>query len=106
VEALRIQVCTACGRAAFPPRLACPRCHESEWHLEAALVGTIEHVTAVRRSAVLADDELPVWLALVRTDLGPQVIARLDGAASAGQRVELAADGNAVRARASGAGSG
>jgi uncharacterized OB-fold protein len=95
-----MQVCDACGRAAFPPRLACPSCHGREWHREAALAGTIEHVTAVRRSAALADDELPVWLALVRADLGPRVIARLDEETPAGQRVELAADGNAVSARA------
>jgi uncharacterized OB-fold protein len=99
VSALQIQVCIACGRAAFPARLACPGCHASEWRLEAAAAGTIEHVTTVRRSAVIADDELPVRLALVRTDLGARVIARLDKHASAGQRVELTADGNAVTAR-------
>jgi uncharacterized OB-fold protein len=97
---LRMQVCVDCGRATFPPRLACAHCHGREWQLEFALIGTIEHVTVVRRSAILPDDELPVWLALVQADLGPHVIARLDEQASPGQRVELSADGNAVRARA------
>jgi uncharacterized OB-fold protein len=94
-----IPVCESCGHAVFPPRLACPRCHENAWRLERAHCGTVEYLTAVRRSAVIEPGGEPIRLALVHTDLGPRVLARVDSDLSPGQRVELDAAANAVTAR-------
>jgi uncharacterized OB-fold protein len=96
---LEIHVCTVCGQAVFPPRLACPRCHGVAWRTDHADAGTIEHVTAVRRSPVVPEGGAPIRLALVKTDLGPRVIARLDVDAAPGTRVELASHDGAVSAR-------
>ena len=99
--ALAIPACEACGHRVFPPRLACPRCHAREWRLEPAAGGTVAEVTTVRRSLVVGPDDEPVELALVRTDAGPLVIARLqDGPLEPGARVALTFRDGRVSARA------
>jgi uncharacterized OB-fold protein len=61
--------------------------------------GAVEHVTVVRRSPVIDADGAPVRLALVRTDVGPVIIVRVDQYAEPGDRVRLSARGNALIAR-------
>ncbi len=96
--ALAIPVCETCGHASFPPRLACPRCHGSAWRQGSAAGGVIEHVTVVRRSAVIDTAAGAPRIGLVRTDLGPLVLARLDAHGQPGSRVELSSEGRAVLA--------
>ena len=84
-------VCAACGRAAFPPRLRCAACGGAAWRPERVEEGIVEEVTTVHRAVGVAG-ETPVSLASVRLDAGPVVIARLDGEAAVGGRVELVAE--------------
>jgi uncharacterized OB-fold protein len=93
---LEIQVCDGCGHAVFPSRLACSRCGSTSWRSELAEQGAVEHVTVVRRSPVIDAADLPVRLGLVRTDVGPVVIARIDERTEAGHRVRMSSSGNAV----------
>jgi uncharacterized protein len=88
--ALRVSVCRACGRMVFPPRLLCPNCGGASWRRARAGPGGVEEVTTVSH-AVGAGGEVAVALASVRLDAGPVVVARIDGDASPGDRVELIA---------------
>jgi Rubredoxin-like zinc ribbon domain (DUF35_N) len=45
LSALRVPACAACGRAIWPPRLACPRCGAAEWDALDASTGTVLEVT-------------------------------------------------------------
>jgi len=78
-----IPVCTACGRAAFPPRALCPSCGRRSWADAAAEAGRVEEVT----------ERAGVHIASVRTDLGPVVVARVAEATAPGDMVRLDADG-------------
>lgn len=78
-----IPVCTACGRAAFPPRALCPSCGGPSWADAAAEAGRVEEVT----------ERAGVHIASVRTDLGPVVVARVTEATAPGDMVRLDADG-------------
>ena len=86
---LPISVCEACGRAAFPPPLLCPRCAGRGFREEPAAEGMLEAV------AVRGD----VTLGAVRLPQGPLAIARVEGRAQAGERVSLDADGGVPVAR-------
>jgi uncharacterized OB-fold protein len=58
----------------------------------------VEEVTTVHHAAG-AEGEAPVALASIRLDVGPVVVARLDGEAAVGGRVELVAITGAFIAR-------
>jgi uncharacterized OB-fold protein len=88
VTPLSVFVCQGCGAACFPARAACPRCAESRWHAQVVAGGVVEQTTRHRG----------VGIALVRTDLGPVVIAR--SAALRGARVRLELDDGAPVAEA------
>jgi uncharacterized OB-fold protein len=78
-----IPVCRACGEAAFPPRLLCPRCGGPDWWIEAVDGGVVERSTERDGTSI----------ATVRTPLGPVLVARLLGAAMNGDAVRLDAVG-------------
>lgn len=90
--------CARCGYAAYPPRIACPRCGGTEWRRRLADAGVVEEVTV--RRPVTKHRQLP-WgnwidqaetrLAEVRTDLGPVVICRVGEGVRRGMRVRLEA---------------
>ena len=86
---LRVSVCRTCGRTVFPPRLLCPGCGGASWRGAPAGPGAVEEVTTVRHA--VGAGEVAVSLASVRLDTGPVVVARLDGEALPGDRVELLA---------------
>ena len=96
---IELPVCEVCDRAAFPPRIACPHCGSRAWRTTIEEHGAVEHVTVVRRSPVIDADGALVRLALVRTDVGPVVIVRVDQYTEPGDRVQLSANGNALIAR-------
>ena len=77
-----VPVCSACGRAVFPPRVLCPACNSREWTAHET-GGIVEEVT----------ERDGTRIASVRTDLGPVVIARLEADAPVGSSVALDADG-------------
>jgi uncharacterized OB-fold protein len=79
-----IPVCTACGAAAFPPRVLCPRCGGRQWREEHVTGGAVVRTTT--RDATR--------IASVRTPLGPLLVVRLLGAAAPGDRVVLDDDGD------------
>jgi len=82
VTELRIQVCSSCAEAVFPPRVLCPRCGSREWHETPAGPGTAEQVTTHRAGGHIAS---------VALDAGPIVVARADGVPP-GSRVALEDD--------------
>lgn len=96
---LTVHACAACGQREFPERLLCPACGGRDFVDVDAGCGSVEDVTALHRRPGSGAGEL-AWLATVRTDAGPRVIAQLEGPLEAGAPVELrlGADG-AIRAR-------
>lgn len=93
-----LAVCTACGRAAFPPPSWCAACGGDGWREEELGAGTVEETTFLRRAPGRRLDHA-VRMGSVRLDVGPVVIARLLPGASAGVRVWLELDGGAPLAR-------
>jgi uncharacterized OB-fold protein len=85
-EALVLWACAACDHVAYPRRLLCPACGGGELRPQPADGGVVEEVT-LRRP--VAEGEDATWLASVRADAGPVVIARLAGEARPGDRVAL-----------------
>ena len=80
--------CARCGLAAWPAPALCRGCGSRDLRGEQADTGLLEETTA-------AD---PVVLGTVRTDAGPMVVARVEGA-SPGERVALRVDDGALTAR-------
>lgn len=95
---LAVWVCRTCGRPAFPRRALCPACGGRSWRHEHAEDGVVEEVTTVCHAPDVADGAAVV-LATVRLDVGPVVVARLEGAAGPGARVALVAVEGAPVAR-------
>lgn len=90
---LRIPACAACGRAVWPPRLACSSCGAVEWKQMDASKGTLEEV-----SELAGPGEEHVRICSVRLDAGPVVIARAQGVAP-GERVSMEMIDGALLAR-------
>jgi uncharacterized OB-fold protein len=76
---LQLPVCVSCGRTVFPSRALCPSCGGRTWDTTAAAGGVVEQST----------ERAGVRIAAVRTDLGPVVVARLEGSAGDGDAVKL-----------------
>jgi uncharacterized OB-fold protein len=90
---LPLQVCTDCGRAAFPDRLLCP-CGSRSFRREDADGGVVEEVTTVRRVPGRTLEE-PVRVATIAVG-AVRVIARLESDA---RDVALSLDRGAPVAR-------
>jgi uncharacterized OB-fold protein len=86
-EGVPIQVCTACSKALFPPRVVCPGCGGSVFSATMVETGVLEERTEHRGTPIGA----------VRTAAGPVVIARLEG--TVGDVVRLGMDNGAPVAR-------
>jgi crotonobetaine/carnitine-CoA ligase len=88
-----VQVCVACGHAAFPARLACPACGARNLRRESARSGIVEERTTRRATSrptpTLVPDGKPAEIASVRTRLGPVLIAWSRSRAAPGSEVEL-----------------
>lgn len=95
---ITVTVCRACGRSVFPRRALCSGCGGTAWRPELVEDGVVEEVTTVHHVAG-AEGEAPIGLASIRLDVGPVVVARLDGEAAFGERVELLAVDGAPIAR-------
>jgi uncharacterized OB-fold protein len=85
---LSVVRCARCGLAAWPAPALCRGCGARELLAEQAGTGVLEETTAAET----------VVLGTVRTDAGPMVVARVDGA-SPGERVALQVDDGALTAR-------
>jgi uncharacterized OB-fold protein len=83
-----IQVCSRCGRRAFPHRLACAACGSRDFGIVEVTDGTLEEVTLVHR-APGRSLEAPVCIATALLAPGPRVVARVEGRAERGARVRL-----------------
>jgi uncharacterized OB-fold protein len=94
--ALELPACAGCGYVVFPPRIACSRCRSQKWHPVLAERGEVEYVTTVRRSPIIDSAVGPVHLGLIRTEVGPFVIARIRDDLARGETVALSARGNTV----------
>lgn len=98
----RLQVCAACGAAAYPPRDACPKCLSVDLAFRDVPDGgeVVAHTT-VRTSTDLYFRERTPWrVGTVALDCGPAVVAFLHGDVVVPGRVRVAAKldkaGNAV----------
>jgi uncharacterized OB-fold protein len=92
MSGLPIQECAGCGARHFPPHLACGECGGLEFRSLAAKGGEVLAATLLRRRPGATSTQ-PVSIALVKTDLGPVIVARGHAELSAGERVGLDADG-------------
>jgi uncharacterized protein len=88
MRGLPLRICSACGHAVFPARLACSQCGAWEFEERAAGQGVVEETTVVRRAPGGELSE-PVLLGTVRLDGGPPVLARLEPGVEAGAAVEV-----------------
>ena len=86
---VRVPVCAACGRAAFPQPLLCPACGAMQWRSEPVDTGVLEAAT----------ERDGIRVGAVRTPLGPLLIARLQTDQPPGAEVTLDEDGGVPVAR-------
>jgi uncharacterized protein len=77
---LRIQRCSACGRAVFYPRAVCPHCFAGEltW-IRAAGTGTVYAYTTVHRAPGGLATQVPYPVALVDLEEGVRMLTRIVG---------------------------
>ncbi|SAK75795.1 hypothetical protein AWB76_04963 [Caballeronia temeraria] len=85
---LDVTQCTQCGLTLFPARYFCPSCGSNAWTRCTVESGTVMESTVVRHRAGERDSP-PIYLATVRTDAGPVVVARLNAAVPDGSAVRL-----------------
>lgn len=105
---LPIGRCGGCGVALFPLRAICPRCWSTEMGEDFARRGTVEEVTRRenrprerRRPPVGGwDDRQVIWLASIRTEAGPIVVAWCPEELEPGATVELGISSGVPTARA------
>ena len=86
---LPMAACATCGHVVFPSRALCPACGGAEWRAVDATRGTVEQVTESNGVVIVS----------LRSDLGPVVVARCEGAAQPGSVVSLDRDGSVPTAR-------
>ena len=90
---LRLQVCTDCLRAQYPPRELCAQCLgiHLEWRNVDGMA-TVLASTALQHSLEeFFRERLPWQVASLRLDAGPVVLAHIDAAnAATGTRVRVA----------------
>jgi hypothetical protein len=91
---LRVQRCSACGKAVFYPRAICPHCFADEltW-FRAAGTGTIYSYTVAHRAFGEFAAQAPFTVALVDLDEGVRMLTRIvdaePGEVRIGARVRL-----------------
>ena len=87
----RLQVCTVCRAATYPPRDVCPRCLSGELVFEACDPhGVLVAETRIDISGEVHFRERAPWrIGSVRMDCGPMVVAHLHGGVAQGQRVRM-----------------
>jgi uncharacterized OB-fold protein len=75
---LRLQRCSACGKAVFYPRAVCPHCFAGEltW-FRAAGTGTIYSYTVAHRAFGEFATQVPFTVALVDLDEGVRMLTRI-----------------------------
>ncbi|TDN61639.1 zinc ribbon domain-containing protein [Paraburkholderia sp. BL10I2N1] len=88
---LKVFQCRQCGTTLFPARYFCPACGGGEWDERVVEHGTVAEATIVHHRVGVQEGS-EVHLASVATDAGPIVIARLERATQAGDRVRLEID--------------
>lgn len=98
MTALMIQRCPACGHAPSFARIACPHCFGPlDWQPSSGR-GTVTSFTVIRRThAERYAPHVPIVMALIALDDGPEVISTIVGddrlETEIGARVEPAAEG-------------
>lgn len=88
---MRMQCCSECGEVNYPARQICRRClAERLTEQEVADTGKLLAVSTLHRSLEPAfDAALPMRIATVKLDCGPQVIAFVSVDLAPGDRVRL-----------------
>jgi len=79
---LRIQRCTACGVAQFPPRAFCIACRATSpvWETASGRGRIASHTRVHRPPSPAFKAEVPYDVALVTLEEGPRIMVRLHGA--------------------------
>ncbi len=86
---LRVQRCTACGAAQFPPRIVCAACHAGAptWEVASGR-GRIATYTQVHRPPSPAfKADVPYVVAMIALQEGPRIMMRLRGGAADAPRI-------------------
>lgn len=90
--------CVQCDNVHFPPRSACPGCHERQFTQQALTSGTVEQTTTVLTG--ITDPTAPVQIASVLAEDGLVICARVRGAEpKIGDTVTLTLESGSVTAR-------
>ena len=96
---IRLQRCTDCGTAQYPPREVCGTCLSDRLACESAefLSGRVMARTLLRHSNDNAfRSRLPLVLGLVRLDAGPVALCLLAAQAAAGDVVQVRRNADAL----------
>ena len=91
---MRLQHCTACGHAQYPPREVCGACLADalEWFAPNCGPGELLAVTILHHSHEPGfRARLPLRIGLVQLDAGPTVVCFLGDDCAAGARVTVTA---------------
>jgi uncharacterized OB-fold protein len=93
-----VSECRSCGYVAYPPRILCPRCAANDWKKRITDQGVVTEITV--RRPVFKRRQLP-WgnwldqeetrLAVVQSDAGVRIVARVPDGVEIGDRVKLTA---------------
>lgn len=88
---IRLQHCTTCGVAQYPPRELCAACLADtlQWR-EIAGDGEVLAITELHHSHEPSSrSQLPLHVGLVLLDAGPSVVCFVDSGCRAGRRTRL-----------------
>ena len=90
---LLLQRCTRCAHVPGFPRIACPRCFDTlEW-FEAPGAGRVVSFTILRRTHnEQFEPHVPIVLALIGLDAGPELIATVVGSDRLSTQIGRAVD--------------
>ena len=93
-----VSECASCGYVAYPPRILCPNCAANDWKRRLTDNGVVTEITV--RRPVFKRRQLP-WgnwldqaetrLAVVQSDAGVRIVARVPEGVEIGDRVTLVA---------------
>src|SRR5690349_21756724 len=86
---LRLQRCTTCGTAQFPPRIVCAACHAGApvWEVASGRGRIASHTRVHRPPSAAFKAQLPYVVALVALEEGPRIMLGLRGTAAESPRI-------------------
>ena len=87
---LRLQRCSACSKAFFYPRSACPSCSSGDvvWFVASGR-GRLHTYVISHRAAPGFEEQVPYAIAVVELDEGPRMLSNIVGVENTPEALEL-----------------